>query len=104
MGLSLHAFHHDNCVGPSVCVCDYSLQGLLPQAYGEGVAYVTTLKKTSKMGLCLHALNHGSCVGLSVCDYSLQCFFRTGLWCVCRLCGHTSKTHPMGLCLHAFSP
>ena len=56
MGLSLHAFHHDNCVALSVCVCDYSLQGFFAQAYGVCVAYVATLKKTPKMSLSLNRL------------------------------------------------
>ena len=56
MGLSLHAFHHDNCVGLNVCATT-ACKDFFAQAYGVCDAYVATLKKTHKMGLCLHAFS-----------------------------------------------
>ena len=56
LGLSLHAFHHDNCVGLNMCMTT-ACKDLFAQAYGVCVAYVATLKKTPKMGLSLHVFS-----------------------------------------------
>ena len=83
MGLSLHAFHHANCVALSVCVTTACKDFLhRPMVC---VAYVATLKKTPKMGLSLH----DNCVGLNgyVCH---NCVGLKGVRynCTCGLCGN----------------